>query len=78
MYIFILFQLKKRKSICNMSKRNNFERIIESEKCSIYSNIVNITTATSVKQNNNIIFNNYNDSTTAQILASTNVSSNIP
>ncbi|KAL5236921.1 hypothetical protein ACI65C_004331 [Semiaphis heraclei] len=60
-----------------MSKRN-FERIIESEKFSAYSNVVNITTATSVKQNNTIIFNNINDSSTTQILASTNVSSSIP
>ncbi|KAF0755251.1 Uncharacterized protein FWK35_00015296 [Aphis craccivora] len=67
--------LKKMKSICNMSKRN-FERIIKSDKCSAYSNIVNITTATPVKQNNTIIFNNINDSSTTQILASTNVSSN--
>jgi len=58
-----------------MSKRN-FERIIKSDKCSAYSNIVNITTATPVKQNNTIIFNNINDSSTTQILASTNVSSN--
>ncbi|KAL5233986.1 hypothetical protein ACI65C_001396 [Semiaphis heraclei] len=74
---FKLKLLKKRKSICNMSKRN-FERIIESEKFSAYSNVVNITTATSVKQNNTIIFNNINDSSTTQILASTNVSSSIP
>lgn len=40
---------------------------MESEKCLVYSNIVNITTATSVKQNNTIIFNNINDSTTALI-----------
>ncbi|KAF0746053.1 Uncharacterized protein FWK35_00019496, partial [Aphis craccivora] len=66
-----LKKLKKGNQYANMSKRN-FERIIESEKCSAYSNVVNITTATSVKQNNTIIFNNINDSSTTQILASTN------
>lgn len=77
MYILILFQLKKRKSIYSMSKRN-FERIIESEKRSVYSNFVNITTDTSEKQNNTNVFNDIIDSSTVQILASTNVSSSIP